>query len=172
MSEPGVKVGKAFMMEPTTKWASELREMRIAADKSQKQLGCEIGFKSGAGLCAVELGKTTLTFDVAKRWAEACGYEFKPVFIKKREKPEPEHEPVQPPVSEAVLDRFQNSKAELAESPKNEIRRRRNDLESAFALVSEVGTGIIAPAETQEYWRGVLVGLDEAEAVVDRIERI
>ena len=55
-----------------TQWHTELRDMRINAGLTQKQIASAIGLDQSS-ISSYETGRRFLPTDLLERWAEACG---------------------------------------------------------------------------------------------------
>ena len=62
----------AGMTESMTQWHTELRDMRVNAGLTQKQIASAIGLDQSS-ISSYETGRRFLPTDLLDKWAEACG---------------------------------------------------------------------------------------------------
>lgn len=62
----------AGMSDSMTQWHTELRDMRINAGLTQKQIAAAIGLDQSS-ISSYETGRRFLPTDLLDKWAEACG---------------------------------------------------------------------------------------------------
>lgn len=62
----------AGMGDSMTQWHTELRDMRVNAGLTQKQIASAIGLDQSP-ISSYETGRRFLPTDLLEKWAEACG---------------------------------------------------------------------------------------------------